>query len=547
MFDLTYRPPNPRPELAPARALLTPTWIAALAILVANDHWLKGSGLAPGLVTGKLSDFAGMLVAPVLLASLLGLRSRRGLALCHAAVALVFTGIQLSPGFAGQWSALMGLFGHPWVITCDPSDLIALPFLGLSWALLVPEMDPSMPALAPLQRTAVATLSVFGLWSTVATSEDSGMDIDGEWYVDVSGNIHVNNANDFPISLHVRGLRNLDLDCDQISLDPGRLLTDAAFGPAQHWSLPARTNVGIELQGPAACGAALIAGEGIPTTIVFAEDLRYFPTRWFPGQTFSIEDLDYRGTSIVFGESGSEWFGGDEFRFRPRTVAPELPAECAAPEAENRLDWASEVPSRAVELLEIEHGVDGCHKLLVQELGWITEEIVPQGSPYPFYLCGPELVVSFTPGDRIRLQQTGGHSGVRELSLTLLDPETLTEAVDPFGVRERQIRLLRGVNDPQWISPALGRTVVAVPEYSCPWLIEDGCATVERPTALAIHELGELEVGLPVVFTDAAAPIERTALLSYARERALVDRDCVDGAERLRFDLDVVVVEQPKG
>jgi hypothetical protein len=546
MFDLTYRSlANPRPELAPARALLTPTWIAALAVLVANDHWLKGSGLAPGLLTGKLSDFAGMLVAPVLLASLLGLRSRRGLALCHAAVALVFTGIQLSPAFAGQWSALMGLFGHPWVITCDPTDLIALPFLGLSWALLVPEMDPSKPALAPLQRTAVATLSVFGLWSTVATSDDSGMAFDDEWYVDVTGNIYVNNANDFQISLHVRGLRDLDLDCDQISLDPGRLLTDAAFGPAEHWSLPARTNVGIELFGPAGCGAALIAGEGIPTTIVFVEDNRY-PIQWFPGQTFATDELDYGGTAIVFGESGSEWFGGDEFRFAPRTAAPELPAECAAPEAEARLDWSGEVPARPVELLGLEHGVDGCHEFLVQELGWITEEIVPQGSPYSFYVCGPELVAEFEPGARIQLQQSWGHNGDRVLSLTLLDPETLTEAVDPFGTHERRVRLLRGANDPQLIGPMLGRTVVAVPAYSCPWLIEDGCATVERPTALANHDLGELAVGVPVVFTDLAAPVQRTAVLSYARERALVDPGCIDGAERLRFDLDLVIVEQPK-
>ena len=157
-------------ELAPARALLTPTWVFALALLVANDHWLKGSGLLPGVLTGKLSDFAGMIVAPVLLAALLRVRTRRALALCHVAVAVVFAGIQLSTEFAAQWSALMGLVGYPWVITCDPTDLIALPFLLLSWTLLVPEMDPSKPALVPIQRTAVGALSVFGLWSTVATS-----------------------------------------------------------------------------------------------------------------------------------------------------------------------------------------------------------------------------------------------------------------------------------------------------------------------------------------------------------------------------------------
>src|SRR5690606_7865931 len=82
MFDLS-KPFDTKTALRPARALLTPTWIGALLLLVANDHWLKGSGMVPGVLTGKLSDFAGMLVAPTLLAALLsplpGVRTRRAL------------------------------------------------------------------------------------------------------------------------------------------------------------------------------------------------------------------------------------------------------------------------------------------------------------------------------------------------------------------------------------------------------------------------------------------------------------------------------------
>ena len=33
----------------PARALAFPAWWIALAVLAVNDHWLKGSGLVPGL------------------------------------------------------------------------------------------------------------------------------------------------------------------------------------------------------------------------------------------------------------------------------------------------------------------------------------------------------------------------------------------------------------------------------------------------------------------------------------------------------------------
>ena len=41
------------------RALLHPLWVAALVLLVVNDHLLKGAGLVPGVVTGKLSDTQG--------------------------------------------------------------------------------------------------------------------------------------------------------------------------------------------------------------------------------------------------------------------------------------------------------------------------------------------------------------------------------------------------------------------------------------------------------------------------------------------------------
>src|SRR5690606_32980825 len=121
--------------------------------------------------------------------------------------------------------------------------------------------------------TAVAALSVFGLWSTVATSDDSGIDPDDEWYVDVYGHVYVNNANDFDIALFIRPLRtDLDVDCDEISLAPGRLLTDAAFGAAEHWELPARTNVAIDFSDAIRdCGAAMIAGEGTPPTLVFID------------------------------------------------------------------------------------------------------------------------------------------------------------------------------------------------------------------------------------------------------------------------------------
>jgi hypothetical protein len=47
MLSLSPNSQSPA-ELRPARALLTPTWIGALALLVANDHWLKAPACCPG-------------------------------------------------------------------------------------------------------------------------------------------------------------------------------------------------------------------------------------------------------------------------------------------------------------------------------------------------------------------------------------------------------------------------------------------------------------------------------------------------------------------
>jgi hypothetical protein len=102
----------------------SPLWIAALVVLLINDHALKA--MAPGLVTGKLSDVAGLIVAPLALASLARVRSERGLMGCVALVWGVFAAINLSATLAMRWDALLGSVGVPFSTTCDPSDLLAM-------------------------------------------------------------------------------------------------------------------------------------------------------------------------------------------------------------------------------------------------------------------------------------------------------------------------------------------------------------------------------------------------------------------------------------
>src|SRR5690349_4469725 len=68
-------------------------WLALIA-LIANDHVLKRSALA-GAVTGKLSDFAGLLVMPAMLSVLLRVRGDRGRALVIGVVYAAFAAIKL--------------------------------------------------------------------------------------------------------------------------------------------------------------------------------------------------------------------------------------------------------------------------------------------------------------------------------------------------------------------------------------------------------------------------------------------------------------------
>ncbi len=528
-------PPSP---LRPERALLTPLWVGSLVLLVINDHLLKGAGVLPGVLTGKLSDFAGLIVAPVLLAALLRVRTREHLLACHVATGLVFAGIQLSIPFADLWSGLMGTIGFPWVITSDPTDLIALPMLLVSWRSLTPAMQ--RPALLGLQRTAVATLSLFGLWATVATSQE--IDPSGEWYQDIEGEAYINNANEFDIALFVRELRSdIEIDCDEIAEQPGRL-PDHAFGEAVHWVLPPRTNIGLaptdEL---GSCRAFLVAGEGIPPVILFwqADELDRW---WFPGQTFETASLHEQGVAVVFEDEGkpAKWVGGEQLRYTPTTTAPEVPQSCEMADASARIDWSTELPTwRALELQSKSYGVDGCFELELLDLG-------QDGELWTVYLCMPEAALPFVVGDHLRMNESGGEAG---LTIELLNSQTNTPAIDDQGRYLLAVLLARGVASLNSLRAAIpGRAMAEVPSTTCPWLLDDGCATAELPIELQIATL-DGTIGAseqPHVFIDDGSdPMSRELTVAYLRSRVLLDPICSDGADAAGLDLDFVVVTRP--
>jgi hypothetical protein len=128
--------------------LLHPVALAAIALLVLNDHVLKGA--IGGPITGKLSDFAGLLFFPLMLQAGWELfsgtsPSRRVLLLAAGATAAVFAAVQVLPLATDAYRHGLGWLQFPVrallegarapmpvAATADPTDLIALPCAAIA-------------------------------------------------------------------------------------------------------------------------------------------------------------------------------------------------------------------------------------------------------------------------------------------------------------------------------------------------------------------------------------------------------------------------------
>lgn len=150
-----------QPSAAALRWLSHPVTLAALALLILNDRVLKGAW-GNGF-TGKLSDVAWLVVAPPLLATVLTLVAALTAALVAAArdpgtaapptrgdrrsaaddaalarlaltvVTVGFVVTKTTSGGAVLASTVLTALAGPSRVLADPTDLLALPALGLAW------------------------------------------------------------------------------------------------------------------------------------------------------------------------------------------------------------------------------------------------------------------------------------------------------------------------------------------------------------------------------------------------------------------------------
>ncbi|GIG63478.1 hypothetical protein Lfu02_78500 [Longispora fulva] len=141
--------------------LAHPVTVVAGLLLVLNDHLLKPS--FPGPVTGKLSDVAGLVLAPALVALVLPARW------AVPVTGIGFTLVKVSGVGAAVATELWGVLAGPSRVLADPTDLWALPALGLSWWVWTRVRDRPAP-----ERTTrllrVLVVLPFCLLSVAATS-----------------------------------------------------------------------------------------------------------------------------------------------------------------------------------------------------------------------------------------------------------------------------------------------------------------------------------------------------------------------------------------
>ncbi|UBU13618.1 hypothetical protein [Nonomuraea gerenzanensis] len=102
--------------------------VAGVLVLLVNDHLLKQAW--PGLLTGKLSDVAGLVVAPALLALLFW---RRADLVATVLTGALYTLVKSTETGAEVASHAWTLVAGPSRVLADPTDLLALPALALAW------------------------------------------------------------------------------------------------------------------------------------------------------------------------------------------------------------------------------------------------------------------------------------------------------------------------------------------------------------------------------------------------------------------------------
>lgn len=373
-----------------ANALLHPLWLGSLAVLVINDHVLKGAGVLPSWLTGKLSDFAGMLVAPLLVVCLLRIRSERASALVHVAVGAVFAAINVSPACARMFEALTALTPLPWAITVDPTDLIALPALLVSFAVL---RRPCEHQARAWRRTALqGGLATAGTLACMGTSPPAceGDDCQPQPLPpSESAALTIGNTTAQQRLIRVRHLKSsIVADCEVLLDDPTNALHRDMFDAAEAWLLEPGRALPLNPRQNTGCEAVLVDAQGLPMTLI-AWDSQAFPVQILPTSTTEAETAP--GRMILMRQADSELTLEAHVAVFDAPAAEPFSAEpaCAVPDETVGIAW-SDIPLGAGALISVTQSPDGCHDVELEHAS--------------FYVCLPLETLPFELGEMLSVK-----------------------------------------------------------------------------------------------------------------------------------------------
>jgi len=240
-------------------------------LLLLNDHVLKGAGMVPGWATGKISDIAGMVVAPVLVVALCRARSLPQRVFAFTAVVVPFVLFNVSRTAATLAETITAALGFPWKIWPDPTDLIALPALAIAWLIIASGTRPHpRSAQSTRPRLAYAGAVLAGI-ACLATSKP----------VDPKAPLRIMNRSDKPLEICVFHLAS-PLDCKSLQNGPEAIVTPEMFAPGKCMSTgdyEMRTNWFITEDGEQrsikppngrdTCAAILLKPKGLKDMVVY--------------------------------------------------------------------------------------------------------------------------------------------------------------------------------------------------------------------------------------------------------------------------------------
>ncbi len=386
---MSGRTPERASRESDAIALRHPLWWASLALLVANDHWLKGADLLPGWLTGKLSDLAGLIVGPVLLSALLRARGPRVRGVAFVLVGGWLAAVKLVPAAAAASVALAALFGLDWTIAPDPTDLIALSVLPLAWH-VASHRGPLAPR-AWAERLAVGV----GVAACVASPPPRPSWNTAAYLVNRTGE---------RLEVRVRWLE-VRVDCAAIGERFAEVLPRDVFRAGTIYALEPDETLPLDrglVDRPdpwtpadptghaGTCDVVMISAEGLPETVVFWDGLE-------PRTVFEMD------TERVERDGLSMLASGEELRLEPgpgyALAEPvdlwETDGACRDYGTISGFAW-SELPlwtGQQATLAEVRVGIDGCMSLRIEA----------DGTEHRAFVCVPPDDFPFASGDEVRI------------------------------------------------------------------------------------------------------------------------------------------------